>query len=168
MVANHDRKSFGLCRKNSKSCSDDWHHWHFRSAFRHFATHFAESFRMSKSSWMLDPYRSCEMPSFSAIDLVEIRRSSKISSWIWSIISGVVTVLGRPGQGASQVEKSPRLNWATEFWQHTIVHVPLMVLPEWCEFPSVSCLAGKKLDDNSRLHVVEIAHVAWHASFQPL
>ena len=45
----------------------------------------------------------------------KIRRSSKISSWIWSIISGVVTVLGRPGRGASQVEKSPRLKWATQF-----------------------------------------------------
>jgi len=28
--------------------------------------------------------------------------------------SGVVTVLGRPGRGASQVERSPRLNWATQ------------------------------------------------------
>ena len=37
------------------------------------------------------------------------------SSWIWSIISGVVTVLGRPGRGATQVEKSPRLNWTTQF-----------------------------------------------------
>jgi len=27
----------------------------------------------------------------------------------------VVTILGSPGQGASQVEKSPRLNWATQF-----------------------------------------------------
>jgi len=27
----------------------------------------------------------------------------------------VVTVLGRPERGASQVEKSPRLNWATQF-----------------------------------------------------
>jgi len=27
----------------------------------------------------------------------------------------VVTVLGRPGRGASQMEKSPRLNWATQF-----------------------------------------------------
>jgi len=27
----------------------------------------------------------------------------------------VVTVFGRPGRGASQVEKSPRLNWATRF-----------------------------------------------------
>ena len=32
-----------------------------------------------------------------------------------SIISGMVTVLGRPGRGASQVEKSPRLNWAKQF-----------------------------------------------------
>jgi len=31
------------------------------------------------------------------------------------IISRVVTVLGRPGRGATQVEKSPRLNRATKF-----------------------------------------------------
>jgi len=41
-----------------------------------------------------------------------------------------------------------------------MVHVPLMFLPEWREFPSAPCLAGKKkLDDSSRLHVVEIARV---------
>jgi hypothetical protein len=45
---------------------------------------------MSKSSWMMDPSHSREMPSCSAVDLAEIRRSSKISSWIWSVISGVV------------------------------------------------------------------------------
>jgi len=69
-----------------------------------------------------------------------------------------------------QVEKSPRLNWATQFLTlHTMVHVPLLFLSEWREFPSAPCLAGKiKLDDSSRLYVVEIAHVAWHASFQPL
>jgi len=63
----------------------------------------------------MDPTRSREMPSCSAIDLAENRRSSKIRSWIWSVIYGVVTVLCRPGRGASQVEKSPRLNWATQF-----------------------------------------------------
>jgi len=41
-----------------------------------------------------------------------------------------------------------------------MVHVPLMFLSEWREFPSAPCLAGKKIDDNSRLHVVEIARVA--------
>jgi hypothetical protein len=45
---------------------------------------------MSKSSWMMDPTRSLEMPSYSAIALAKILRSSKISSWIWSIISGVI------------------------------------------------------------------------------
>ena len=39
---------------------------------------------------MMDPTRSRGMPSCSAIDLAEIRRFSKISSWNWSIISGVV------------------------------------------------------------------------------
>ena len=52
-------------------------------------------------------------------------------------------VLGLPGRSASQVEKSPRLNWATQFWRwHTMVHVPLMFLPEWREFLSAPCLAG--------------------------
>ena len=41
--------------------------------------------------WWTQPTRSREMPSCSAIDLAEIRRSSKISSWIWSIISGLIT-----------------------------------------------------------------------------
>ena len=37
----------------------------------------------------------------------------------------------------------------------------LMFLLEWRKFPSASCLAGKKkIDDNQRLHVVEIARVA--------
>jgi len=27
----------------------------------------------------------------------------------------VIIVLGRPGRGTSQVEKSPRLNWVTQF-----------------------------------------------------
>ena len=99
-----DRKLFGSRRpKISKSCSDDWHSWRFWSALRNFETHLAESFRMSKSSWMMDPTRSRELPSCSAVDLAEIRRSSKITLWIWSIISGVVTVLGRPGRGASKI-----------------------------------------------------------------
>ena len=55
------------------------------------------------------------MPSCSAIDLAEIRQSSMIRSWIWSIFSGIIIVLGRPGRGASQVEKSLRLNLDTQF-----------------------------------------------------
>ena len=76
-----DRKSFGSRRKISRSCSDDWHPRRFWSAFRHFGTHFAESFSMSKSSWTMDPTHSREMPSCSAIDLAEIRRSSRKLAW---------------------------------------------------------------------------------------
>jgi len=37
----------------------------------------------------------------------------------------------------------------------------LLFLSEWCEFPSAPCLAEKKkLDDSSRLDVVEIARVS--------
>jgi len=35
-----------------------------------------------------------------------------------------------------------------------MLHVPLMFLSEWHEFPSALCLAGKKLDDSLRLDVV--------------
>jgi hypothetical protein len=38
-----------------------------------------------------------------------------------------------------------------------MVHVPLMFLAEWREFPSAPYLAEKKIDDSSRLVVVETA-----------
>jgi len=42
-----------------------------------------------------------------------------------------------------------------------LVHVPLMFLSEWREFPQAPCFAGKKkLDVNSRLDVVEILRVS--------
>jgi len=170
MVTSRDRKSFGSRRKYSRRCSDDWHRWYFWSAFRHFGTHFAERFRMSKSSWMMDPTPSREMPSCSGIDLAEIRRSSKISSWIWWIISGVVTLLCRPGRCASQVENSPRLNLATQFL--TVAYdgacsPNVSFRMAWIFFCALPCIK-KKLDDCSRLDVVEIARVAWYVSFQPL
>jgi len=34
-----------------------------------------------------------------------------------------------------------------------------MFLSEWREFPSAPFFAGEKLEDSSRLNVVEIAHV---------
>ena len=170
MVTNRNMKSFGSRWKNSKSCSDDWHCWRSWSAFRHFGTYFAESFSMSKSSWMINPTRSREMPSYSAIDLAEIRRSSKISSWILSIIFGVVNVLGRPGRATPQVEKSPRLNCATKFFTvaYDGAYSPnVSVRMTWISFGALPC-RKKVLYDSSSLHVIEIAHVAWHASFQPL
>jgi hypothetical protein len=35
-----------------------------------------------------------------------------------------------------------------------------MFLSEWHKLPSAPCLAGKQLDESSRLDVVEIARVA--------
>jgi len=144
MVTNCDRKLFGSRRKNSKSCSNDWYHWRFWSALRHFRT------------------RSREMPSCSAIDLAKIWRSFKISSWIWSIISRVVTVLGHPEWGASQVEKSPRLNWATRFLMvayNGACSPNVTVRIVWISLGALPC-RKKKLDNSSCLHVVEIACVA--------
>ena len=97
---------------------------------------------------MMDPTRSREMPSCSAIDLAEIRRSSKISSWIWSIIFGVVTVLGRPGRGATQVEKSPRLNRTNQFL--TVAHDGacspyVSVRMVWISFGALPCRKKKNL-----------------------
>ena len=44
-----------------------------------------------------------------------------------------------------------------------MVHVPLVCLSEWREFPSTPCFAGKKdIGDSSCLDVVEIARVVWH------
>jgi len=158
MVTNRARQEIiGSRRKNSKRSSDDWHRWHFLSAFGHFGTHFAESFRMSKSSCMVDLTYSYEMPSCSAIDLAEIRRSFKISSWIWSLISRVVTVLGRSERVASQLEKSSRLNWATQFLKlayDSACSLNVSTRMVWISFGALPCSRGGVLDDSSRLDVV--------------
>ena len=99
---------------------------------------------MYNYSWILNPTRLSEMFTCSTIDLNEILRSSKFSSW--SVISGVVTVLCRPRRGAGKLEKSPHLSWATHsFWRwYTKGHLPLMFLAEWREIPWAPWIAGKK------------------------
>ena len=94
---------------------------------------------------MMDPACSSEMPSCSAIDVAEIWRSSKISSWIWSIIPGVVTVLCHPGWGASQVEKLPHLNWATHFLTayHGACSPNVSVRMAWISFGALPCRKKK-------------------------
>jgi len=72
----------------------------------------------------------------------------------------VVTVLGRPGRGASQVEKSLRLNWATQFLTVAYDGVCSPNVSVRREFPSAPCLAGKKKVDDSSRPDVEIARVA--------
>jgi len=168
MVTNRDRKLFGSRRKKSKSCSDDWHRWCFWLSFRHFRTHFAESFCVSKSLWMMDSTRSLEMPSCSAICLAEIRRSYKVSSWIWSMICGVALFWVVQDE-AHHRWKTPRLNRATQFL--TVAYdgacsPNVSARMAWISLDALPC--RKKHDDSSRHDVVEIARVAWHAFFQPL
>ena len=101
--------------------------------------------------------------------LTEIRRSSEISSWNWSIISGVVTVLGRPRRGTSQVENSPRLNWATQFLTvacDVACSTNVSVRMAWISFGALPC--RKKTWWQLASRCCWNARVAWHASFQPL
>jgi len=94
----------------------------------------------------MDPTSSREMLSSSAIDLAEIRRSSKIISWIWSIISGVVIVLCRPGRSALQVEKSQSLNWTTKFLTvtyHCACSPNVSVRMAWISFGALPCRKKK-------------------------
>jgi len=72
----------------------------------------------------------------------------------------VVTVLGRPGRGATQVEKAPRLNWTTQFL--TVADDGACFYPNGVNFLRRLALQrgwGGGIDDSSRLHVVEIARV---------
>ena len=99
-------------------------------------------FRTFRSSWMMDRTRPLEMPTCSGFDWAEIRQSSKISLWIWSIISGVFTVLRRPGLGVPQVQKSPRLNWAIQFLTVTYddAYSPnVSVRIAWISFSALAC-----------------------------
>ena len=114
MVTNRDRKSFGSSRNNSKRYSDEWHRWRFlirvqvfRDPLRGELPHVQIFMNDGSNPLTWD----AQLLSYW---VTEIRRSFKINSWIWSVTSGVVTVLD-PGRDASHVEKSPRLNWATQF-----------------------------------------------------
>ena len=71
----------------------------------------------------------------------------KISLWIWSIISSVVTVLGRPGRGESQVEKSPRLIWATQFLTaySGSCSANVYIRMAWISFVALPCRKKKNL-----------------------
>ena len=74
----------------------------------------------------------------------------------------MVTLLGRPGRGASQVEKSPRLNWATQFL--TVAYDGAYTPNATVRMSRISFGAfpyrKKTLADSSLLDVVEMACVA--------
>ena len=86
----------------------------------------------------MDPTRSREISSCSAIDFAEIRCLPKLArEFDQYLLSGYC--LGSSRTRRITGGNSPRL------WWHTLVHVPLMFLSEWREFTSAPCLAGKKM-----------------------
>ena len=170
MVTSRDRKSFGSRRKipNLLRWLAPLMLLYLRSGISGPTWRRASACQNLHEWWIQTAH--VEMPSRSAIDLAEIRRSSKIISWIWSIISRVVTVLGRPGRCATQVQRSPRLNRATQFLTvayHGAYFPNVSNRMAWIFFGALPC-RKKNLDDSSRLDVVEIVRVTWYASFQPL
>jgi hypothetical protein len=64
--------------------------------------------------------------------------------------------LGNPGRGASHVKKITRLNWATQF---LTVAYDGAYSQYFCQ-NGLALQKKKKLDDSSRLDVVEISRVA--------
>ena len=67
MVTNRDRKSFGSRKKKSKFAQATGTVVVFVPFLGISVPTTVETFRMAKSSWVMDPTRSREMPSFSAI-----------------------------------------------------------------------------------------------------
>jgi len=67
-------------------------------------------------------------------------------TWFYFRQGPLSAVLGRPGRGASQVEKSPRLNWATRFL--TVAYdgacpPNVSLRMAWISFGALAC-RGKK------------------------
>ena len=57
----------------------------------------------------------------------------------------MVTLLGCPGRGASQVERSPRLNWVTQFFmvaQDGACSPNISVRMAWISFGAMLCRGG--------------------------
>ena len=100
----------------------------FLIAFRHFGTHFSVSFRMSKSSWMMDLTRSREILRCSAIDLAEIRRSS---NWINNLRSGHCF-------GSSRTRRITGGKITTFELGHPVFNGGI----RWCMFPECFCQNG--------------------------
>jgi len=151
MVINRDRKSFGSSRKDSKFAQTTG----TVDVFDPRSGVWGPILRRASACPNLHEWWTRPNPLTWDVQLLSYwfsrnpaQRSSKISSWIWSIISGVVTVLGRPGRGASQVEKSPRLNWATQFLSVAYdgaCSPNVSVRMAWISFGALPCRGKKNL-----------------------
>ena len=102
--------------KISKSCSGEWHRWIFFISLQTFRDRLRGELPLFQIFMNDGPN-----PLTWDAQLLSywINRNSavfKISSWIWSIISEMVSVLDRLGRKTSQVENSPRLPRPPSFY----------------------------------------------------
>ena len=120
MVTNRDRKSFGSRRPKRILKVAQTTFFICVQAF------WGSSRRASASPNLHEQWTQLAYVRCPVAHLLILLKSSGLPR---SVIFGVVTILGRPGGGASQEEKSPRLNWATQF---------LTVAYDGACFPNVS------------------------------
>jgi hypothetical protein len=172
MVHNRDRKSFGSHRKitdiaQTKVAVDvfvprsDISGPTSRRAFKYLNIH---------DWWTQVPHLRCPVAQLMFLPKSGTL-SPNISLWIWSIISGMFTVLCRPGRGTSQVEKSPRLNLTIQFLtvaNYAVCSPYVTIRMSWISFGAMPSRKNTHINDSKRLDVVEIARVDWHALFQPV
>jgi len=126
MVTNRDRKSFGSPRKK------------FQMLFR----------RLAPLTFLIR-VQAFRDPLCGEFPYVQIFMNVGPNPFTWDaqlldywFSRNPDTVLGRPGRGASQVEKSPRLNWATQFL--TVAHdgassPNISVRMSWISFGVLPC-----------------------------
>ncbi len=151
MVTNRDRKSFGSCiaDKTPKVAQTIGTVYVFLSAFSYFGNHFAESFRMSKSSWIMDSIRSHEMPTYwFSRNRGLPRLAREFDEWFprWSLFWVV------------QDEAHHRWKITTFKLGHPVFDGGI----RWCMFPWCFCQNG--VNFLRRLALTEkklIARVAW-------
>jgi hypothetical protein len=97
---------------------------------------------------IMDPACSCEIPSCSAFDLAKT----------WPVITGVVTVLGCPGQGASQITMF-KLGHPVLMVAYDVACFPnVSIRMAWISFGALPC-RKKKIDERLCFDVEIVCHL---------
>ena len=107
-------ETFGLRFNLFKQCSEVVMRFRFCFTASKRGTHLAVSFLMPNFSCRIFCMRSVEMSTMSANSLIFTRRSAH-GSWIFLIISAVVTSVGRLGFSSSKAHVQTRLNSLNQY-----------------------------------------------------
>ena len=168
MVTNRDRKSFGSCQKKSKFA-------HTTGTVDVFDPRSGISGPTSRRASHVQIFMNDgPKPLTWYVQLLSYwfsRNPAVFQDWFVNLINNL---WGGHCFGSSRTRritgaKITTFNWVTQFL--TVAYdgacsPNVSVRMAWISLGALPC-RKKKLDDSSRLHVVEIARLAWHASFQP-